>query len=314
MKPIYSVVCNSLNTYSSNLTDSLTNGNFSSPVQTSGTFSSVTTLSGWTKTTTTYIINSYNDSFYSSTRGTLPTSVSSSQYLATQQTAIRTDYLTQSVNMAEGVYNISFYSARRSKITVTTGYATTQTLSFSFNGTTYLNANTYSTYDWLTSSYDVTVSQDGNYELKFTIDNTVATDSSILLGYVLITRYPCLLKYAIDWSFLPRNKKYKLSYVYRSASISSAYLLLLSLPDLNVMNNNFEGGNDTSISSTSVIGYISTDIFQTRFLSYYKDSLNVLCSGQTNNIFRVKITQTDGSYYANIQEYILTLHFEEIDD
>lgn len=162
----------------------VSNGDFSTPVVTSGSTPpySTTTITGWTKsgTGTIYIVKLNSSGFNAQ-----PVSFSYTQH-AVFQTNNNSAILTQAINFTDtGQYTLSFWASPRydsglfnAAQTLTVNIGVTQLVSFApFNS----NNN-----PWIQFVYTFTIASTGSQNLVFTV-NTTTTDTSIYIAGVNIT-------------------------------------------------------------------------------------------------------------------------------
>jgi len=129
------------------------------------------------------------------------------------------------------------------------------------------------------------------------------------------------ISYAIDWSFLPQGKKYKVSFSFQSATAS---LPIASNPTLIQLHVDFtasplvyEGGSTIQQRNSNCLGFIFPGLGSgTTNIANYKASASdndpiVINDRPSNNIFTVRLLNL-GNIYALAQDYFLKLTFTEI--
>jgi hypothetical protein len=125
--------------------------------------------------------------------------------------------------------------------------------------------------------------------------------------------------YAVDWSFLPENKKFEVSF--RFASKASAF----TANDLYYITTNF-GPTSTSLSGGSMVRRQNNNIIGTlkvRSISTTAGDLQLvslplenepvlLLQRPTNNLLEVSIMSNPSTQYNLTTDYLLTLSFTEV--
>lgn len=130
--------------------------------------------------------------------------------------------------------------------------------------------------------------------------------------------------YGVDWSFLPENKKFKVSFAFTSKqyattpyTYSNIYMLAANFGPLALV---FDGGSTIQKRSSSVLGFLrvvqgnTTTAADSILAATTLDNPPfMILSRPTNNLLEVwvwKNTTSTGS--AMPTDYILTLSFEEV--
>jgi hypothetical protein len=296
----YSVVCNSVNSYTT-ATTTVTNNFFTTPTITTNNYVPTTVPTGWSSTAGVYQCN--GTIFVNSVTAGI------TQYIMLQNE----QNIYQDVTFpTAGYYKMSYYAAPRKGLIV---YNTTQNLTITVNNVTAVNAQTFtpialSTFALYTVDFLVNIAGLNRVTIN---TNAGVGDTSICFTGLTFSLYRSCLTYKMDWSFLPLGD-YKMTYSFSSnQSTTSATTILLVIDDLGIIEKNYTGGNKTAAYISSVIGYINSNTFKTSLIANYKYNSPVYCRTPTNNIFTVKLYTYDGSaLYALTSDYILTLCFEEI--
>jgi hypothetical protein len=128
--------------------------------------------------------------------------------------------------------------------------------------------------------------------------------------------------YAVDWSFLPNNKKFKVSFDYASGRgqynpDQTGYIVMNLNNSSNVTNSEI-----VEFQSTNIIGFFMPVARSTRNAAGIPSDIAmianpddnpqfVLCSNSLNGLLEVLLYNLDGTQFtmAN-QKYQMTLHFE----
>lgn len=122
--------------------------------------------------------------------------------------------------------------------------------------------------------------------------------------------------YAINWDFLPENKKYKVTFrfISKSASLTANDLIFLTA-NFGTSLNSFSGGNRVEKNPNILLGIVkprqissSTDC---QFSSLTKDNSFIMINRPTNNFLEIKLMSSLSVQYPLAVNYILVLSFEE---
>jgi hypothetical protein len=131
--------------------------------------------------------------------------------------------------------------------------------------------------------------------------------------------------YQIDWSFLPNDCDFKMSFTFISKQEAAAgasvmnQVYLITSPDL-ASRLVYSAGKTTTTQSSPDLGYVYPNFAVVGASTYYgfiaraTDNNPIYIRGRpTSNQFTVQIYSTDKSFIHNMAaDYVLTLTFEKI--
>lgn len=131
------------------------------------------------------------------------------------------------------------------------------------------------------------------------------------------------ISYAVDWSFLPQGKKYKVSFSFQSATaalaIASNPSFIYLYADFTGSPLTYEGGSLIQQKTSNCLGLLfpgigssSTTIASYKASASENDSI-VIADRPNNNTFSVRLLLANGNVYALAQDYALKLSFTELD-
>jgi hypothetical protein len=271
------------------ITTPITNNDFATPTTSSYTYVTSQNVTGWTVSSISskFVIGKSGSSIFDPSQN----SISGTQYIGTQTTAIESQNFYQNVSLyANKTYLLSFYVSARYA-----SYTSTCTLAVDICGST-TNQNLVSGFippiaNWLNVSYPFTVSSTATYALNFITTNTAANDSTINITNVSLT---ILDSVKLSWT-APSTNGNITGYYY-------SYDNGITLQPTNSTSLSYEFINDFSFTSTPYYFLVSTDISQNNILNPVSNevSSNLYYPGTITNFTATQST-TDSTYTtANI--------------
>lgn len=126
--------------------------------------------------------------------------------------------------------------------------------------------------------------------------------------------------YAVDWSFLPDNKKYKVTFRFSSsAGTFTSNTLLFLTADLGPTPNSVTGGSLIRRNNNNILGILkvrqgtvaTNDLSITNFPTNNEPVF--LDNRPNNNFLEVKLQTTPSTQFNLAVDYLMILSFEECD-
>ena len=123
--------------------------------------------------------------------------------------------------------------------------------------------------------------------------------------------------YAVDWSFLPDNKQFEVSFKFLSRGLTLTANDIYNLTANFTQPNCISAGSDIRRNTNSILGVIkprqvtsSTDV---QLVANPKDNEPIfLLKRPVDNFLEIKILDNDGAQYNLGQDYIMIISFEEV--